>query len=398
MYRYSTDNYFQMAIRQAATAANGVEFAKAINAQWNVPLTAAYSENIDPGKIYRLKVDLNDAAAKEYINDELLVDYKNARDYSSGHIGVQSSGARAIYNNFEIRIPESYIDYTTIEYQNVPQVYTPETNIIMAPTVVQKVESQADIDQLELDVRASTALFDINPSLSAVSSSGDILLEFVDILELVKDRTIPAFRTSLPFVAANLAVQLGDLGVRDVFLISTNAAAIERAREQYELIRGVYQINYDPLKPVLSDLDLLLIRNQTNMSGALAVLLPVEYATKYNVDYLQRRLVTVWVNTVGLDDISVYQAVVSGAQGLVNHDTLNVYSIFDTFPTNALMRFPLIIGHRGMPSQAPENTVEGSWLAYEAGADVIELDIYLTTDNEIVVMHDSTNERTTNGK
>ena len=397
MYRYSTDNYFQMAIRLGATATNGVEFAKAVNGQWNVPLTAAYSENIDPAKIYRLKIDLNDAVAQEYINNELLVDYSNARDYSNGHIGVQASGARALYNNFEIRIPESYIDYTTIEYQNIPAVYTPESNIIMAPTVVQKIESQTDIDQLELDVRASTALFDINPSLSAVSSSGEILLEFVDILELVKDRTIPAFRTSLPFVAANLALQLGDLGVRDVFLISTNAAAIERARDQYELIRGVYQINYDPEKPVLSDLDLLIIRNETNMAGAVAVLLPVEYATKYNVDYLQRRLVTVWVNTVGLEDVSVYQAVVSGSQGLITHDTLNVYSIFDTFPTNSLMRFPLIIGHRGMPSQAPENTVEGSWLAYEAGADVIELDIYLTTDNEIVVMHDSSTERTTNG-
>ena len=397
MFRYSTDNYFQMAIRQEATATNGVEFAKAVNNQWNVPLTVAYKENINPAKMYRLRIDLFGAVVKEYIDDELQLEYKNARDYSSGYIGVQSSGARAIYNNFEIRIPESYIDYTTIEYQNVPDVYTAESNIIMAPTVLQTVNSQEDIDQFREEVRASTALFDINPALSAVNDSGEVILQFVDILELVKDKTIPAFRTSLPFVAQNLAVQLGDLGVRDVFLISTNPAAIERARSQYDLIRGVYQINYDPLKPVLTDEDLLLIRNQTNIAGAIAVLLPIEYSTKYNVDYLQRRLITVWVNTEGLDDISVYQAIVSGAHGLVNHDVLNVYDIFSTFPENSLMRLPLIIGHRGMPSVAPENTVEGSWLAYEAGADIIELDVYLTTDNEIVVMHDTSIERTTNG-
>jgi glycerophosphoryl diester phosphodiesterase len=397
MYRFSTANYFQMAIRQAATATNGVEFAKAINGQWNVPLTTAYKENIDPSKIYRLRIDLFGAVAKEYINDELLIEYKNARDYSTGYIGVQSSGARAIYNNFEIRIPETYIDYTNIEYQNVPTVYTPETDIIMAPTVIQTVQSQDDIDQLQMDVRGSTALFDINPSLSAINSSSEVLLEFRDILELVKGKTIPAFRTSLPFVAQNLAVNLGDLGVRDVFLISSNGAAIERARSQYELIRGVYQINYDPEKPILSDEDLLLIKNETNMHEAVAVLLPVEYATKYNVDYLQRLLVTVWVDTSGKDNPDIYQAIVSGAQGMVNDDALNVYDIFDTFPENSLMRLPLIIGHRGMPSAAPENTVEGSWLAYQAGADVIELDIYLTTDNEIVVMHDTTTERTTDG-
>lgn len=397
MYRYSTDNYFQMAIRQGATATNGVEFAKAINGQWNVPLTVAYKENIDPEKIYRLKIDLFGAVAKEYIDDELQIEYKNARDYSNGHIGMQASGVRAIYNNFEIRIPESYIDYTTIEYQNIAQVYTAPTNIINAPTVLQNIETQADIDLLKEDIRPTTALFDINPALSAINNSSEVLLTFIDILELTKDRTIPAFRTTLPFVAQNLAVQLSDFGVRDAFLISTNASAIERARSQYDLIRGVYQINYDPAKPFLSDSDLLLIRNETNMAGAVAVLLPVEYASRHNVEYLQKRLVTVWVNTESKEDESVYQAIVSGANGLVNHDVLNVYQIFNTFPENSLMRLPLIIGHRGMPSQAPENTVEGSWMAYEAGADVIELDIYLTTDNEIVVMHDSTTTRTASG-
>ncbi len=397
MYRYSPDNYFQMAIRQGATATNGVEFAKAVNGQWNVPLTVAYHENINPATMYRLKIDLYGAIAKEYINDQLLIEYKNARDYSNGHIGVQASGVRAIYNNFEIRIPENYIDYTTIEYQNVPAVYTPETNIIMAPTVVQAVQTQADIDSLREEIRGSTAMFDINPSLSAINSSSEVLLTFIDILELTKDRTIPAFRTRLPFVAQNLAVKLEELGVRDVVLISSNIAAIQRAREQYDLIRGVYEVTYNPNKPELTDADLLIIRNETNISGAVAVLLPIEYATRHNVSYLQKRLVSVWVNTTGLDDTSVIQAIVSGANGLINDDAVSVYDIFDRFPENSMMRLPLIIGHRGMPSDAPENTIEGSWLAYEAGAEVIELDVYLTTDNQIVVMHDTSTTRTTNG-
>lgn len=51
-----------------------------------------------------------------------------------------------------------------------------------------------------------------------------------------------------------------------------------------------------------------------------------------------------------------------------------------------------------MPSLAPENTMAGYRLAYELGADVIETDIHLTKDGEIVIMHDTTVDRTTNGK
>ena len=49
-----------------------------------------------------------------------------------------------------------------------------------------------------------------------------------------------------------------------------------------------------------------------------------------------------------------------------------------------------------MPSEAPENTLEGSILAYEHGANVIEMDVYLTTDGHVVAMHDGTTGRTCN--
>src|SRR5205809_874799 len=47
-----------------------------------------------------------------------------------------------------------------------------------------------------------------------------------------------------------------------------------------------------------------------------------------------------------------------------------------------------IIGHRGASHDAPENTMASFRLGYEQGADGVELDIHLTKDNEVVVMHD----------
>jgi glycerophosphoryl diester phosphodiesterase len=52
-----------------------------------------------------------------------------------------------------------------------------------------------------------------------------------------------------------------------------------------------------------------------------------------------------------------------------------------------------IIGHRGASFDAPENTMAAFRLGYEQGADGVELDIHLTKDDQIVVMHDSDTAR-----
>ncbi len=53
------------------------------------------------------------------------------------------------------------------------------------------------------------------------------------------------------------------------------------------------------------------------------------------------------------------------------------------------------VGHRGASFDAPENTVASAQLAWERGADGVEVDVYLSQDNEVVVIHDKTTKRTT---
>lgn len=62
-----------------------------------------------------------------------------------------------------------------------------------------------------------------------------------------------------------------------------------------------------------------------------------------------------------------------------------------------MQKKPLILGHRGFSGIYPENTMLAFIKAYEAGADGVELDIQLTKDGELVIVHDSTVDRTTNG-
>ncbi|MFX3619441.1 MAG: glycerophosphodiester phosphodiesterase [Sporolactobacillus sp.] len=57
-----------------------------------------------------------------------------------------------------------------------------------------------------------------------------------------------------------------------------------------------------------------------------------------------------------------------------------------------------IIAHRGSKANRPENTLSAFEEAKRVGSDGIELDVHLTKDQEIVVMHDEKVNRTTNGK
>jgi len=59
--------------------------------------------------------------------------------------------------------------------------------------------------------------------------------------------------------------------------------------------------------------------------------------------------------------------------------------------------WPSNLAHRGASSLAPENTLEAFRIAVEAGAGGLELDVHLTRDGHVVVIHDPTVDRTTNG-
>lgn len=66
-----------------------------------------------------------------------------------------------------------------------------------------------------------------------------------------------------------------------------------------------------------------------------------------------------------------------------------------SFSSQVLLAQPIIIAHRGSSFSAPENTVASARLAWQQQADAVELDIYLTTDNRVMVMHDGNTKRTT---
>lgn len=59
--------------------------------------------------------------------------------------------------------------------------------------------------------------------------------------------------------------------------------------------------------------------------------------------------------------------------------------------------YPRILGHRGAKGHAPENTIASFRKGIELGATILEMDVHATRDGTVVVSHDDTVDRTTNG-
>ncbi|PZR28193.1 MAG: glycerophosphodiester phosphodiesterase [Citrobacter freundii] len=65
---------------------------------------------------------------------------------------------------------------------------------------------------------------------------------------------------------------------------------------------------------------------------------------------------------------------------------------------NASSNKVLVAAHRGAHLDAPENSLQAFQGAIDMGIDIIELDVRCTKDGQLVVIHDKTVDRTTNGK
>lgn len=63
-----------------------------------------------------------------------------------------------------------------------------------------------------------------------------------------------------------------------------------------------------------------------------------------------------------------------------------------------MSRSILKIAHRGAKGYEPENTLSAFQKAFDLGCDGIEIDVHLSADGEVIVIHDETVDRTTNGQ
>ncbi len=246
----------------------------------------------------------------------------------------------------------------------------------------------------------------------AVADTENLGVVYVDATE-ISDMTaflknckskgvVPTLRIDSKEEADKIVEAMGSKGsrVKDVTVVSSDASLLSYMREKSVFARG--GLIYDLTSNTLSSKDANVIREAVRSAPATFCIVESANASKQAVAELQALAVAVWVRVSAEPgtpefDVEVIKAVTSGANGIISKDVNAVTNAINTYLSeNAMTRTPLMIGHRGNPTQAPENSLSGFITAYENGADIFEIDVEITADGEIIILHDGTLNRTTN--
>lgn len=393
MFRGAGYNFYQVVFRQGGAVSNGIELNKSTNGSISSLQLAAFTSEFELGESYHLEMEVSGNQVIVSIDGVEFINYTGLNDYANGFIGMQANGNVALIDNIEIAY-DSEGD-TTHNFMSVPRLYQLESNANQTPTLVREMQSLEDVETLSQALRPHVAVFTLDSDLNVLDASGNVMMSAYDALLSADAVAIPAFRVPSASVASQLASLLEENRILDVYVVSDNYMEILEAHQIYEYIKGVLEVPYDSAKDVLAYEDLYDIKVNALTSFSFVVWLAEPYLNQETVGYYHDRLLQVWASDGSSSKGEVSEVIYSGADGVVTTSEFTVLTVLNELPENTLLTEPMLIGHRGMPARGPENTVESSQLALDSGADAVECDIRLSIDDKIVVMHDTTTQRTT---
>lgn len=396
MYRVQNNDcpYQQLCVRANAATSNnnGVELAYKTTGDWAYHAKTSYTEALDPSKSYKFTIDVYGNNADGYINGTKVISTAGLDSaYPTGCVGLQNCGSTTSYDDVKVTINFDKIALNS--NSTIKDIVDVSTNISLAPSTITTVDSYADLALLS-GTKPTVAILDIDANLYVNDANGNYITDIGQALEFFGNNTIPAFKVDSTTEATAIGSYLKTYNIRDSFVMSTSRTCLKIAQGACTYTKCIYDARTRSVE------DLATIREYANQGHSRIILLPASRANQKNTAYLSALASTVWYEAEENTTAELYKLITAGAHGIITGNVEKLKECISNttiFPDNSFIRPVNIIGHRGVPSLAPENTIKGSLMAASYGANIIENDVYLTTDGVVVVMHDPTIDRTTNG-
>ncbi|MBQ4617011.1 MAG: hypothetical protein IJB27_01395 [Clostridia bacterium] len=373
----------ELSIRNAANSFKQIELAPA-------PFDQALNTT------YHLKVICSGPSVKFYINDSLVfnstLDTTGAayKYLTTGSIGFTTSNLKIKIDNITVKEFTGAI----VTQPAMFDTYIPDTNIVNPPSVITNVTSEDVYASVTGTKLPSTTLYYLNSDLNITTPDGkSVIASLSSALNMTNGKVIPALYVKDTATVDKLATFATEIALKDAFLVADNVDLLKYARNK---ISAMYGVLYTKLTSAADEDDLAKIYSDTNKAWAKTAMIDADYLSKDDVEYLQKRLLNVWV----IGDLTMeqkFQNIYKGVNGIVDTDhagTLWIYentsgvfnSQSDTTPI--LIRSPFMYAHRGYSAYANQNTMEAFYGAMLYGADLIEMDVRLTKDGVVVIYHD----------
>ena len=397
VYRIQNENskyypYYHMCVRENTTATNGIEFAERTSANgWNVASTASGDiTSLKSGfntlniKAFEKNIQYNINGAEEMFISNAVLGIK-AQNYEKGQIGITMNCGKIAVKGIKVTVQQSAPERPA-RYLNLINNAHEENNLINPIANVEVLDSATALDSISAEGAGSVLI------KASEFESLDAIAE-----KCAEMQVLPTFLLETTDDVKKVNRAMNAAKMKDANAISKDPNLLKTIRDNKPLVRTglIIDIPDGEFNSDVADV----LRREIRKSPATFCVLDCKDASYEVVDELQELAVAVWVT---VDDTAQFtldalRAVSSGANGIITNDASKLTAIINEyFEENTMTRTPVMIGHRGNPSQAPENSISGFLKAYENGADVFEVDVEITKDGEIVIMHDSTLNRTTN--
>lgn len=363
------------------------------------------------GAYHKITVVMTGNTAKHYM-DGLLIREAATAD-KAAHLGAtyEKGGFSLIVNSMELNIksckitPTATDDVTGVtpcDNTVVSAYQDPDVKIVNAPAVVADVTDDGGLMAISAAKKPTNAILHIDGDCNVIGADGGILGTFDNIYKTIQHSIIPVVYVDGEASANALISYLTDtLDILDLAVMSDDPALVKKVRTACPRIRGIVEYSADA---PYTDGKLDLYNNivgVTNASYANVAVIPQSVATQDNVRYIQARFKTVWVRADGDKKSDFYASVNSGAYGVITGNVSAAYSALESYPANSYTRMSFNVAHRGsfaatdVPTAYPtENSLGAINEAIALGASHLEIDVHLTKDERIVVMHDTTINRT----
>lgn len=269
--------------------------------------------------------------------------------------------------------------------------YLALTDLINSPTVISRLESVDSLEKIMADTaRPSNLILYLDKNCNVVDTNGQIIDTLSNVYAKLNHKIIPIVYISSKEETDAFNAFLLSNDVLDIAVMSNNSELIKNVRETHLTVRGI--IDFSGSENIKNTYDIV---KTANINYATIVVLP-QSATQKDIEFIQARFKTVWVNVDGTKDIDLYDGINSGAYGIIVREYNKAYSLLKKYPTGYI-RPSFNVAHRGVMYECNENSVSGVKKAIEYGATYVELDGRLTKDGVIMMMHDANISRVTDG-
>lgn len=281
----------------------------------------------------------------------------------------------------------------------IKTVYEPTTGIILAPTVVQKIDSQNDFDGLySATKKTQVAYFTLDATGENVVLDGTNTKTLESAFKKCDSSIIPMFNVPNTDAAVTLVTFVTNNSASDLIAVSNDTNVLDYIHSQ-QSAAGSYPIRLAYNVQALDDI--YKVHYTTTAHNSTLAVVNTDL-TREQMEYLQARFVSVWYfpdsvltavdNDSAVDTAVTREALDNGANGILVTDQNTPYSLYESVTReNVRCRRVSINAHRGLWTTSNtyhENSLEAIKESFDWGIDCSEIDIFYTKEGDFVVSHD----------